>query len=111
MLSRLCPVLATLQNIYRNCDLPESLRTKAAGLALQHEVPRLLPEKAPLDLVAEEEIEPLAVVVERQRRRADALQREARDIEVSPSGVVRVLPKPGSNGGNGSNGSDDSSSD
>jgi hypothetical protein len=54
-----------------------------------------------LDLTCEE-IEPLAVVVERQRRRADALQREARDIEVSPSGVVRILPKPGSNGsGNG----------
>jgi hypothetical protein len=44
--------------------------------------------------------EPLAVVVDRQRARQDALQREARNIEVSPSGRVRILPKPGSNSGN-----------
>jgi hypothetical protein len=44
--------------------------------------------------------EPLAVVVERQRARQNALQ--GRDIEVTDSGVVRILPKPGGNGGNGS---------
>jgi hypothetical protein len=54
----------------------------------------------PLELTAEE-IEPLAVVVERQRARQNALQ--GGDIEVSASGVVRVLShKPGSDGGNGS---------
>jgi hypothetical protein len=43
--------------------------------------------------------EPLNLLVARQRRRADALQREMRDIQVSPSGAVRVLPKPGSDNG------------
>jgi len=37
-------------------------------------------------------------VIARQRARCEAMQREARDIEVLPSGLVRVLPKPGSNG-------------
>jgi len=86
-----------LQSLYRNVDLPESLRAKCAIGALPHETPRLEPQPAPLDLPCEE-IEPLAVVVERQRKRADELQREMRDIEVSPSCTVRVLPKPGSNG-------------
>jgi hypothetical protein len=94
--------LSTLQDMYRNRDLPESLRAKAASAALQFEVPKLMPERAPLDLTAEEPSEPLAVVVERQRKRADALQREARDIEVDRFGAVRILPKPGSDGGNGS---------
>jgi hypothetical protein len=67
---------------------------------LPHETPRLTPVPPPLDLVGEE-IEPPAVVVERQRKRADALQREGRDIEVDRFGAVRILPKPGSNGSNG----------
>jgi len=75
------------------------VRVRAAQAALNVETPRLEPQRAPLNLVAEE-IEPLAVVVERQRRRADAMLREARDIEVLPSGIVTVLPKPGSNGSN-----------
>jgi hypothetical protein len=91
--------LSVCQEVYSNPTAPASLRLKAAGLALQFEVPRLLPEKAAIDSTCEEIVEPLAVVVERQRRRADALQREARDIEVLPSGVVRILPEPGSNGG------------
>jgi hypothetical protein len=91
-----------LQSLYRNVDLPESLRAKCAIGALNVETPRLEPQPAPLDLVAEDINEPLPVVVERQRARADAMQREARNIEVSPSGAVRILPKPGSNGGNGS---------
>jgi hypothetical protein len=92
---------AALKDVYLDRDLPEALRVKAAGLALAHETPRLQPVQQ-LDLKAEEPPEPLAVVVERQRRRADALQREARDIEVDRFGAVRILPKPGS-----SNGSDD----
>jgi hypothetical protein len=87
--------LSTLQSLYRNCELPESLRAKCAGLALAHEVPRLTPVPPPIDATCEE-IEPLAVVVERQRARQNALQ--GRDIEVTDSGVVRILPKPGSNG-------------
>src|SRR6516162_2508317 len=62
-----------LQSLYRNVDLPESLRAKCAIGALPHETPRLEPQPAPLDLPCEE-IEPLAVVVERQRKPADELQ-------------------------------------
>jgi len=91
--------LSVCQEVYSDPTAPPALRLKAAGLALQFEVPRLLPEKAALELQAEP-VEDLATLVERQRRRADAMQREMRDIEVSPSGVVRILPKPG--GGNGS---------
>jgi len=89
--------LSVLKEIYSDPDASQAHRIKAAGLALPHEVPRLTPQPAPLDLPYEE-VEPLAVVVDRQRRRADAMQREARDIEVLPSGLVRILPKPGSNG-------------
>ena len=91
--------LSVLKEIYSDPDASQAHRIKAAGLALPHEVPRLTPQPAPLDLPYEE-VEPLAVVVDRQRRRADAMQREARDIEVLPSGLVRILPKPGSNGSN-----------
>jgi hypothetical protein len=90
-----------LKSIYSDASQPTGHRLKAAGLALGVESAPLKPVESPLDLVAEE-IEPLPVVIERQRARADAMLREARDIEVSPSGVVRVLPKPGSNGSEGS---------
>ena len=83
--------LSVCREVYNDPSAPPALRLKAAGLALPHEVPRLESVPPPLDLVAEP-YEPLAVVVERQRRRADAMQREMRDIEVSPSGAVRVLP-------------------
>jgi hypothetical protein len=89
---------ARLRAIYLDPDAPRSDRIRAASASLVHEKPRLLPEKAAIDVACEEIVEPLAVVVERQRRRADAMQREGCDIEVSPAGVVRVLPKPDSNG-------------
>ena len=54
----------------------------------------------PIDLEAEEII-PLAELVTQRRARADALQREMRDIQVLLNGTVRVLPKPGSNGSDG----------
>jgi hypothetical protein len=88
----------TLRAIYADSTQPASVRVKAAQAAIGHESAPLKATEAPLDLVAEP-YEPLAVVVDRQRRRADAMQREMRDIEVLPSGLVRVLPKPGSNGG------------
>ena len=91
-----------LKNIYSDATQPTGHRLKAAGLALPHEMPRLMPEKAAIDAACEEISEPLPVIIERQRARMDAMQREAGDIEVSPSGAVRVLPRPGSNGGNGS---------
>jgi|SRR6516165_2585162 hypothetical protein len=94
-----------LKSIYADSNQPTGHRIKAAGLALGHESAPLKSVEPPLDLAAQEVIEPLADVIARQRARCDRMQREARDIEVLPSGAVRVLPKPGSNGG------DDSSSD
>jgi hypothetical protein len=87
---------SVLREIYNDPDAPQGVRVKAAGLALQHETPRLTPVSPPLDLVAEV-IEPLSVVVERQRKRADALlalPMEERERLIR--GVVR---------GNGSDGS------
>ena len=93
--------ISTLRSIYRDRDLPESLRAKGAIGCLPHEAPRLLPERAPVELQAEEPPEPLAVVVERQRQRCDAMQ--GRDIQVLSSGQVLLLEP---NGGNGSDGDD-----
>src|SRR5262249_17446942 len=89
--------LTVCQGWYSDPTAPAALRLKAAGLALQFETPRLLPEKAAIDVTAEE-IEPLAVVIERRRARMDQMM--GQDIEVLPSGLVRVLPKP-NDGGNG----------
>jgi hypothetical protein len=44
-------------------------------LCLPHEVPRLTPVPPAIDATCEE-IEPLAVVIERQRKRADQMMRE-----------------------------------
>jgi hypothetical protein len=63
---------SVLREIYNDPDAPHGVRVKAAGLALPHETPRLTPVPPPLDLVAEP-YEPLAVVVERQRARADRM--------------------------------------
>jgi hypothetical protein len=98
---------AALKSIYLDPDAPQSLRAKAAGLALQHEVPKLQSVPPAIDATCEEiEYEPLADLVARQRARADRMQREARDIEVLPSGLVRVLPKPGDKGSGSGNDSD-----
>jgi hypothetical protein len=85
-----------LKEIYSNPDAPQANRIKAAAASLAHEKPRLMPQPAPLDLPCEE-IEPLAVVVDRQRKRADAMQREARNIQVLPNGQV-LLIEPNGNG-------------
>jgi hypothetical protein len=53
-------------------------------------------ERAPLDLTAEGPPEPLADVVHRQRARANRMQREARNIQVLPSGQVLLLEGNGS---------------
>ena len=76
-----------LKEIYLDPDAPQGNRIKAASAALPHESPRIIPQPPAIDSTCEE-IEPLAVVIERQRKRADAMQREARDIEVLPSGAV-----------------------
>ena len=61
-----------LKEIYLDPDAPQGNRIKAATAALPHETPRLEPQPAPLELTAAE-YEPLSTVVERQRRRCDAL--------------------------------------
>jgi hypothetical protein len=91
--------LSVCQEVYSDPTVSPALRLKAAGLALPHETPRLTPVPPPLDLVAEPPPIPLAELVTLRRARQAKLEREARDIEVSPTGIVRVLPKPGSNGG------------
>jgi hypothetical protein len=97
---------AVLREVYNDPTAPPAVRVKAAGLALPHETPRLVPQPPPLELTAEKP-EPLAVIIERQRARLDRMAREGpRDIEVLPSGAVRVLPRPSGGG----NGSDDTSS-
>jgi hypothetical protein len=87
-----------LKEIYLNPDAPQGNRIKAAQAALPHEAPKIQSVPPLLELTAEP-YEPLADLVARQRARADAMLREAQDIEVLPSGLVRVLPKPDSNGG------------
>jgi hypothetical protein len=64
--------LSVLKEIYSDPDASQAHRIKAAGLALPHEVPRLTPVAPAIDATCEE-IEPLAVVMERQRRRMNKL--------------------------------------
>jgi len=98
--------LTTLQGIYNNPRTTEYNRVRAAGLALQHELPRLKSVPAPLNLIAEEvkDYIPLAELVEKRRARQDRMSRERaeernRDRE--------LLPRPSRrNGGNGSDGDD-----
>jgi hypothetical protein len=87
----------TLRRLYLDEALPPTARVRAAAAALNFEKPRLESVPPPMDLVAEP-VEPLAVVVERQRKRQDVMLSEGRDIEVSPSGAVRILPRLGSSG-------------
>ena len=89
--------LSVCQEVYSDPNASPALRLKAAGLALQFETPKLMPERAPLNLTAEPYV-PLAELVSQRRAHVDAMHREARDIEVLPNGFVRVLPRPGSNG-------------
>jgi hypothetical protein len=63
---------AVLREVYNDPTASPAVRVKAAGLALPHETPRLMPEPRPLDLVYEE-VEPLATVVERQRARMNRI--------------------------------------
>jgi len=93
---------STLRRLYLDESQSSTARIKAAAAALNFEKGRVESVPPAIDSTCEEiEPEPLAQLVERQRRRADAMLREPRDIEVSPTGIVRVLPKPGSNGSDG----------
>ena len=65
--------LSVCQEVYSDPNAPAALRLKAAGLALPHEVPRLEPVQAPMDLIAEPVI-PLADLVAARRKRQAAVQ-------------------------------------
>jgi len=81
--------LSVCKEVYSDPNASPALRLKAAGLALPHEVPRLMPERAPLELTAVEEDEPLSALAERQRARADrilALPLEARAAMIAGVG-------------------------
>jgi hypothetical protein len=88
-----------LRRLYLDEALPPTARIRAAP-AIGHESAPLKAVEPAVDAACEEII-PLPQLIAERRARADAIEREMRDIEVSPSGTVRVLPKPGSNGGNG----------
>ena len=89
-----------LKSIYADTSQPTGHRLKAAGLALGHESPSLKPVEAPMELVAEV-VEPLSVIVERQRKRADAI--EALPLSVREQMVRGVVRRDG-------NGSDEDTS-
>jgi len=62
----------TLKAIYSDTTQPATVRVRAAQAALGHEAPPLKPVEPPLELVAQE-YEPLAVAVERARKRCDQI--------------------------------------
>jgi hypothetical protein len=83
---------STLRRLYLDEAQNPNTRVRAASAALNVEKPSLKPEPAPLNLVAEK-IEPMADLVARQRRRADALQGEPLD---SPKHLLWVEREDGS---------------
>src|SRR6516164_7085757 len=89
----------TLRLIYSDPDAPRSDRIKAAAASLPHEVPKLMPERAPLELKAEPE--PISLLEQAERRMKKAEANAGRDIEVGPNGEVTFLPRPGERDGNG----------
>jgi hypothetical protein len=90
----------TLRLIYSNPNSSEGNRIKAAAASLPFETPKLMPEKAPLDLTAEKPIEPL------QDRVVRLMAREDRILSLSLEQRAALIP--GVSGRNG-NGTDDGS--
>jgi hypothetical protein len=84
----------TLKAIYSDSSQPATVRVRAAQAAIGHESAPLKPTEAPLDLVAEP-IEPLAVVMERQRARMNKL------LALSLEERAAMIPGASGNSGNG----------
>jgi len=80
---------ATLSDIHRNRDLPESVRLRAAIGCLPHELPKIQSVPPAIDVTAEP-VRPLSEIVAEQRARCDrllALPLEERERLIK--GVVR----------------------
>jgi hypothetical protein len=92
-----------LRSIYADANQPTGHRLKAAGLALGVETAPLKSVEPPLELVAEV-VEPLAVVVERQGARADALRGPLIEQTKLDNEMARLALR---HGGNGSDSSSD----
>ena len=92
---------AALRDVYLNPNSSEGNKVKAAAASLPFERPKLMPERAPLELTAEPD-EDLATVVQRQRMRARAIQ--ALPLEERERMIRGVVRHDG-------NGQDDSSGD
>jgi hypothetical protein len=83
-----------LKAIYLDRDLPESFRAKAASAALPHEVPKLMPERMPLELKA---VEPEMTLGQLHEVR---LEREKKFMALSLEERAALIP--GCRNGNGS---------
>src|SRR5262245_29872311 len=78
---------AALKDVYLNPNSSEGNRIKAAAASLPFERPKLMSERAPLDLSAEPVV-PLAELVEQRRARQNALcPQSASDLP-----PIEVLP-------------------
>jgi hypothetical protein len=88
--------LSVCREVYSDPKADPALRLRAAGLALPHEVPRLMPEPKPLELVAEP-VEPLHQLVERQRKRCYELQ--ALPLSVREDMIRGVVRRDGNGSG------------
>jgi len=84
-----------LKSVYWDETAPQGNRIKAATAALPMETPKLLPERAPLELEAET-TETLFEQADRRMKKQMPL--EGRDIEVQPNGQIILLPPNGSSG-------------
>jgi hypothetical protein len=86
---------AALKDVYLNPGSSEGNKIKAAAASLPFELPKLMPERAPLELVAEP-VETLFEQADRRMRKQLPLQ--GKDIEVQPNGEVILLPRRNGNG-------------
>jgi hypothetical protein len=73
---------ATLRSIYTNPEASRTDRVKAAAASLPFERPKLMPERAPLELQATDaEVIPLRQLVEFRKERQERMEREAIEAE------------------------------
>ena len=91
---------AALRDVYLNPNSSEGNKVKAAAASLPFERPKLMPERAPLELTAEPD-EDLATIVQRQRMRARAIQ--ALPLEERERMIAGVVRRDGNGDDSGSN--------